>query len=180
MRLRAEALAILTALTAIALPAAAQQQPYAGQQERDIKALSADEVKQYLAGAGMGYAKAAELNRFPGPLHALELAEELRLTGEQRKAIQALMDAHKAEARGIGAKLLEAERALEDLFRSGNVSQAALAQAVAQAASLEAAYRLSHLEMHRRLRPLLTDEQAARYHALRGYGAAGGHPAHKH
>jgi Spy/CpxP family protein refolding chaperone len=128
----------------------------------------------------MGYAKAAELNRFPGPLHALELADRLRLTGEQRKAIQELMEAHKAEARAIGAKLLDTERALEHLFRSANVSQAALAQAVAQAASLQGAYRLSHLETHRRLRPLLTDEQVARYDELRGYASAGRQPAHKH
>ena len=167
-------------LAALALPAAAQHQPYAGQHERAIKALSADEVKQYLSGAGMGYAKSAELNRFPGPSHALELADELRLTGEQRKAIRQLMDAHKAEARAIGAKLLDAERALEHLFRSGNVSQAALAQAVAKAASLEAEYRLSHLETHRRLRPLLSEEQVGRYDLLRGYGSAKSHGAHKH
>ena len=35
----------------------------------DIKALSSEEVEQYLSGAGMGYAKAAELNRHPGPIH---------------------------------------------------------------------------------------------------------------
>ena len=34
--------------------------PYAGQQTRAIKALGADEVKALLAGAGMGYARAAD------------------------------------------------------------------------------------------------------------------------
>ena len=91
----------------------AQHQPYAGQHERELKAPSAEEVKQYLAGAGMGYAKAAELNRFPGPMHALELADQLKLTGEQRATAKQLMDAHKAEARGLGADLVAAERELE-------------------------------------------------------------------
>jgi Spy/CpxP family protein refolding chaperone len=165
---------------ALALPAAAQHQPYSGQQEREIKSLSAEEVKQYLSGAGMGYAKAAELNRFPGPSHALELAEQLGLSTEQRNDIKALMDSHKAEARAIGAKLVESERAIEQLFRSGNVPQSALADAVAKAAALQGEYRLSHLETHRRLRPLLTDEQVARYDRLRGYGASGAPQTHKH
>ena len=32
---------------------------YSGQQAREIKALSEEQIKQYIAGAGMGYAKAA-------------------------------------------------------------------------------------------------------------------------
>ena len=168
-------------LVALALPAQAQHlQPYAGQQERDIKGLSADEVKQYLSGAGMGFAKAAELNRFPGPSHALELADQLGLSTEQRSAIRALMDSHKAEASAIGKRLVEAERSLEQLFRSGNVPQPALADAVAKAAALYGEYRLSHLETHRRLRPLLTEEQVAHYDTLRGYAADGNQPRHRH
>ena len=64
--------AVLLVVILAAVPAAAQHHGYHGQPSREIKALSADEVKQYLAGAGMGYAKAAELNHFPGPQHALE------------------------------------------------------------------------------------------------------------
>lgn len=164
----------------LALPAAAQHQPYAGQHEREIKALSADEVKQYLSGAGMGFAKSAELNGFPGPSHALELADKLGLSAEQRRAIQVLMEAHKAEARAIGKKLVEAERSLEQLFRAGNVSQAALGKAVTDAAAIHGEYRLSHLETHRRLRPLLTAEQVARYDVLRGYATSDKQHTHKH
>lgn len=157
------------AAIALALPATAQHHGYAGQESRDIKALSADEVKQYLSGAGMGYAKPAELNRFPGPMHVLELADKLALSAEQRSATKALMDAHKAEARAIGAKLIEAERRLEHLFRSGRVAPAVLSKAVKEAAALEGDYRLSHLETHRRMRDLLTEEQVRRYAELRGY-----------
>jgi hypothetical protein len=136
-----------------------------GQERRD----------QYLSGAGMGYAKAAELNHFPGPMHVLELAAELRLSAEQRSATEQLQQAHHAEARALGAKLVAAEEALEQLFRSGQVERGALAQAVATAARLEGEYRLSHLETHRRMRALLSDEQVKRYDALRGYG---GHRKH--
>jgi Spy/CpxP family protein refolding chaperone len=153
---------------------------YAGQESRDLKALSPDEVKQYLSGAGMGYAKSAELNRFPGPMHALELADKLDLSPEQRQKTQALMAAHKAEARAIGAKLIAAEGALEALFRSGTVEQDQLQKAVQQAAALQGEYRLSHLETHRRMRALLTDEQVRRYDHLRGYAAPGGHGGTKH
>ena len=160
----------------------AQHQPYAGQQEREIKALSPDEVKQYLAGAGMGYAKPAEMNRFPGPMHVLELADKLALSPEQRASTKSLMDSHKAEARAIGAKRVESERAIEMLFRSGKLDDTALATSVREAAVLEGEYRLAHLETHRRMRALLSDEQVARYVRLRGYeGAASvSHEGRKH
>jgi Spy/CpxP family protein refolding chaperone len=169
-------IAVLSLLLA-ATPALAQRaQPYAGQQGRDVKSLSAEEVQQYLDGAGMGYAKPAELSSYPGPLHVLELADELKLTAEQRARTQALMEAHKAEARAIGAKRVESERALDALYATGLMDEAALAGAVRAAAVLEGEYRLSHLETHRRMRALLTDEQVARYNRLRGYGAGeGGH-----
>jgi hypothetical protein len=135
----------------------------------DIKALSSEEVDQYLSGAGMGYAKAAELNHYPGPMHVLELADQLKLTPEQRSATAKLMEAHRAEARKIGARLVAAERALDELFRNGTVAGDTLAQAVARSAVLEGEYRLAHLETHRRMRALLSDAQVARYDALRGY-----------
>jgi Spy/CpxP family protein refolding chaperone len=165
---------VLSLLVA-AMPALAQHQPYAGQQAREVKSLSAQEVEQYLAGAGMGYAKPAELSNYPGPMHVLELADKLVLTPEQRAQTKTLMDAHKAEARAIGAKRVEAERALDDLFAKGMMDEEALGRAVRAAAALEGEYRLSHLETHRRMRALLTEEQVARYNHLRGYGSGASH-----
>lgn len=173
-------IAALLAACSIAVPAQAQHQTYAGEQDREIKALSADEVKQYLSGAGMGYAKAAELNRFPGPMHAVELAGKLGLTPDQRLATQQLMDAHKAEARAIGAELVVAEKRLDTLFRDGKVTQATLAAAVNGAAAIQGKYRLSHLETHRRMRALLTDEQVTRYDGLRGYAQPAADATHRH
>jgi hypothetical protein len=173
-------LAALTAMSLLTATAQAQHQPYAGKQSRDIKALSPDEVKQYLSGAGMGYAKAAELNQFPGPMHVLELADKLDLSAQQRVEVKRLMQAHKAEARAIGAKVVESERALDALFRSGRVEPDALAEAVRAAAAAAAEYRLSHLETHRRTRALLSAEQVARYDELRGYVKSAAENAHRH
>ena len=60
-------------------PAAAQDPaPYAGLETREIKALSPEQIEDLLAGEGMGYALAAELNHYPGPRHVLALAAELQ------------------------------------------------------------------------------------------------------
>jgi Spy/CpxP family protein refolding chaperone len=142
-------------------------------------ASAQDREKQYLEGAGMGYARAAELNHFPGPMHVLELADQLKLTSGQRAATKALMDAHKAQARALGAEVVAAERELEQLFRSGKVDEAMLARAARTAAAVEGEYRLSHLETHRRMRDLLDADQVERYDELRG-NTAGKARHHKH
>ncbi len=68
--------ALLLAGTAAADTAA----PYAGQQTRAIKALSPEDIAGLRAGDGMAMAKAAELNRYPGPRHVLDLAGPLALS----------------------------------------------------------------------------------------------------
>ena len=67
----------------------AQESPYAGQEGRRIKSLSNREIAAYLAGAGMGFAKPAELNHYPGPKHVLELLDEMELTPEQEAQAKA-------------------------------------------------------------------------------------------
>ena len=61
----------------------------------------------------MGLALAAELNGYPGPMHVLENADGLALTPEQQQQTKALMQAHKEEAKAIGAKLAEIAVRLE-------------------------------------------------------------------
>jgi Spy/CpxP family protein refolding chaperone len=160
-------------LLAATLALAQHHSGYTGHESRDIKALSPDEIKQYQSGAGMAFALPAELNSYPGPMHALELADQLKLTGAQRTAIKALMDGHKAEARAIGARLVEAERDLDRLFASRQASADALKAKVLAAGELRSEYRLAHLETHRRTRELLTPEQVERYDSLRGYAQHG-------
>lgn len=61
---------------------------YAGQQTREIKALSAQQA-DLLAGRGMRLARAGELNHYPGPAHVLELRDKLGLTSNQVDAVRA-------------------------------------------------------------------------------------------
>jgi hypothetical protein len=77
----------------VALPVFAADTPYAGQQTRTIKALSDDDIATLRKGEGMGMAKAAELNGYPGPKHVLDLAQQLRLTDAQRDNVQAIFEA---------------------------------------------------------------------------------------
>ena len=76
-------LACTLALLAASAPVNSQS-PYVGQESREIKALSPQEISDYLSGKGMGLAKAAELNGYPGPAHVLELAAQLDLTPVQK------------------------------------------------------------------------------------------------
>src|SRR5262245_16502456 len=69
---------------------AQSQSPYVGQELREIKAMSPQEISDYLSGKGMGLAKAAELNGFPGPAYVLELATQLNLTTDQKIKTEAL------------------------------------------------------------------------------------------
>lgn len=165
-------------LGASSIAAAQHDQPYAGQQAREIKALSRDEIEGYLAGAGMGYARPAELNGYPGPMHVLQLAEQIKLTAQQKVAMRHLMEDHKAQARSLGARFVQSERELEVLFRAGNVDQATLAASVEQASMLQGLYRLSHLETHRKALALLTPDQVSAYNRARGYSS--GELEHQH
>src|SRR5215470_7257374 len=99
----------------------AQQHPslYAGQQSRDIKALSDDDIRGYLNGQGMALAKAGELNHYPGPLHVLELAEQLKLSDAQKRRTEAIRKTMLDETIPLGARIVEKERELDQLFSSG-------------------------------------------------------------
>ena len=65
-----------------AMFAAPAPSPYAGEQTREIKALSGSDIANLRNGRGMGLARPAELNRYPGPRHVLDTAE-LALTPAQ-------------------------------------------------------------------------------------------------
>ncbi|MDP1953533.1 MAG: periplasmic heavy metal sensor [Polaromonas sp.] len=142
---------------------------YAGQQSRSIKALSEAQTQDLLAGKGMELAKAAELNGYPGPMHTLELAQALALSPAQQLATQTLMERHKADARRLGAELVEAERALDQAFMTRQIDTASLKGHTQRIAELQAALRASHLQTHLQQTALLSPQQIKRYAELRGY-----------
>ena len=96
--------------------------PYTGLQAREIKALSPQDTEGLLQGRGMSLALTAELNGYPGPMHVLELADALQLDAGQRERTQNLMAAHKAQARELGAQVVQAERELDLAFAGGKVT----------------------------------------------------------
>ena len=112
MKIAIAALAVLLAGPAVAQQHQHGQSPYAGLQQREVKALSDQQISDLRAGRGMGPALAAELNGYPGPIHAIELADRLHLTAEQRKQLQAQYEAMKAEAITVGEKLIGKQRSI--------------------------------------------------------------------
>ena len=144
--------------------------PYAGEQTRAIKSLSASDVTGLKTGAGMAYAKAAERSGYPGPAHVLELATQLQLDDEQLSATRKLMEAHKARASTLGEQVIEAERALDLAFSSRQVDAQRTEDLTRQIGTLQARLRAEHLQTHLAQTTLLSARQVASYQSLRGYG----------
>ena len=156
----------------------AQASPYAGEQAREIKSLSPSDIRALQTGAGMGYAKAAELNGYPGPMHVVELAHPLRLSGAQRSASEQLLTSHKAKARALGEQLLAAERALDAAFASQQIDASRITVLTQQIGALQAALRAEHLHTHLQQTALLSTQQIASYQSLRGYDKVANHTQH--
>lgn len=158
----------------------AQHSPYAGEEGRAFSSLSAEDVAALRAGEGWGLAKPAELNGWPGPRHALDLAGELELTPGQVAALEALFAAMRAEAIRTGEAYLAAEAALDAAFRTDSPEADEIARLAAEAGRTLAAVRGAHLEAHLETRAVLSAEQVEEYVRLRGYGAATAHGAGGH
>jgi Spy/CpxP family protein refolding chaperone len=144
---------------------------YAGQQSRTTSSLSDEETAGLKAGKGLGLAKPAELNGYPGPMHVLELADQLALTAAQKSATQQIFDRMAARAKAAGDAYIEAEQALDGVFRSGKADFNAVATALARADKARAEVRMAHLAAHIETTPILTPQQRAMYAKLRGYAA---------
>jgi Spy/CpxP family protein refolding chaperone len=158
-------------VAAAAAAVSAQTSPYAGHQDRPIKALSTQDVNDLMTGQGLGLAKAAELNGYPGPVHVLEHAAALALSEQQRRATEALMQSHRSRARSLGAELVNAERTLDEAFARKAVDPALVARLTAEIGSKQAQLREEHLRTHLEQTALLSREQVLRYAELRGYTA---------
>jgi hypothetical protein len=152
------------------LPVAAQTAaPYAGQQARSIKALSADDVRGYLAGEGIGMAKAGELNHYPGPKHVLAMSAHLLLSEAQTQRLQNIEARMTADAVPLGRDIVREESALDARFAQHTIDEATLRQMTAHIALLQGQLRAVHLLAHLATRTLLTDQQVRTYDRMRGY-----------
>lgn len=145
--------------------------PYAGQQDRKIKALDPGFAKGLREGAGLGFAKSAELNGWPGPLHVLELANALNLSDAQLTQVTAIREDMLAKAIPLGEALIAAERRLEQLF-DDTPDRNDLEQATSEIGALRAQLRTVHLDAHLKTAPLLSRHQTMIYARERGYADA--------
>ena len=138
-------------------------------EQGEIKALSNEQIAELRAGRGMGLALAAELNGYPGPLHVLELADQLQLTVEQKQRVQQLYERMKAEAIAVGEKLIASERELDQEFATRMMTAARLKSLMAQIGERQGELRAVHLKYHLTTAELLSDAQKQRYAEVRGY-----------
>jgi len=131
--------------------------------------VSDQQRSQYLNGEGMGFAKAAELNHYPGPRHVLDIADKLGLSPEQLAATRTLFDDVHTKAQALGKQLLATEDELDTLFREQHADADKVGQLTAEIANLQGQLRALHLMAHVRERALLSAEQVTKYDALRTY-----------
>jgi hypothetical protein len=158
---------------------ASEQAPYAGEERRAIKSFSAQEIQSLQNGGGMGFAKLAELNHFPGPKHVLDSRDELELSPSQLAATESLYEEMRRNAVVLGEELLLAESRLDQDFEAGTIRSETLRSALLEIGTIRARLRFVHLESHLRQKQLLTDEQVLKYDELRGYqGAMQDHSRH--
>nr|WP_321458157.1 hypothetical protein [uncultured Cohaesibacter sp.] len=151
--------------------AAETQSKYAGQEKRDIKSLSDDDIAELRRGGGWGLAKAAELNGVPGPTHLLELKDKIPLDAEQVEKLQALYDKMTEEAKAQGESFISLEAKLNEEFRSGIINDGLLQTSLGYIEEARRKLRYIHLSAHLQTLKILTTEQIAQYNHLRGYDA---------
>lgn len=158
---------------------ASQSSGYAGMQAREIKALSAEQVADLRDGRGMGASLPAELNGVPGPLHVLQLSQQLKVTAEQQASLERITADMKASAQRLGGQVIAEETALDTAFKARAIDAKGVEEATARIAALQGQLRAVHLVAHLRTRELLSDQQVQDYNEARGY-ASGQSQQHRH
>ncbi|MEE8553314.1 MAG: hypothetical protein V3S72_08435 [Desulfobacterales bacterium] len=164
---------ILIMITPSTLSAAdhSYKSKYAGEEKREIKSLSETDIEELKNGKGWGLAKAAELNGLPGPVHLLEMKEEIHLSAKQIRVIEDLYKKMKQEAIPLGLELIELERELNNHFSNRTITDELLGILLERIAQIQKKLRYVHLSTHLETPNILTPEQIALYNKLRGYSS---------
>jgi hypothetical protein len=144
---------------------------YTGQEKRAIKSLSTADIKDLRNGAGWGLAKAAELNGVPGPVHLLEMKNEISLSADQIKQIEGLYREMKSQAIPLGLELIELENKLNKQFASNTITESSLKTQLEKIAQVRSQLRFVHLSAHLKTPEILSHQQIQLYKKLRGYSS---------
>jgi Spy/CpxP family protein refolding chaperone len=142
---------------------------YTGEVDRVIKSLSAKDIEDLTLGNGMGLAKAAELNGYPGPKHVLEMQEQLFLEKEQLTSINQIFEDMKSQAQSQGQKLISLEKELNDYFSNTTITNDILETTSKKIAEAKSNLRYIHLSAHIKTTEILSKNQIKKYNQLRGY-----------
>ena len=142
---------------------------YTGQEYREIKSLSSEDIDELQNGKGWGLAKAAELNGMPGPLHLLEMKDEIKLSEVQVRQIEQLYGEMKKEAIPLGLEFITLEKKLNNAFANRTIDEKTLKSLLEQIANTYMALRYVHLSAHLKTPIILTTSQIETYNKLRGY-----------
>lgn len=145
---------------------------YVGQETREIKSLSPQDIREYQEGEGMGLAKVAELNGYPGPRHVLDLSEELSLTSDQLSGVRGIYERMHTRAVELGENIVEKERTLDQIFASGQATAEGIVEMTRDIGTIQSSLREAHLLAHLETLQILKDDQVRRYYSLRGYSHA--------
>ena len=142
---------------------------YTGQEYREIKSLSSEDIDELQNGKGWGLAKAAELNGMPGPVHLLEMKEEINLSDIQVSQIERFYAKMKNDAIPLGLRLIELERELNNDFADRTIGEKRLKNLLDRIAEVYMSLRYVHLSTHLKTPSILTPSQIETYNKLRGY-----------
>ena len=162
-------ISVLIAFPISAYSNQAYKSQYEGQEKREIKSLSDQDIAELKAGSGWGLAKAAELNGVPGPKHLLEMKNAIKLTPEQVLEIEGIYALMNEQAVILGLELIELERKLNSHFANRTVNEEILKDLLEKIARTYQELRYVHLSAHLKTPLILSPEQIEQYNTLRGY-----------
>lgn len=160
---------LLTSFVLLADEKESHKSDYTGEVDRVIKSLSANDIKDLTLGNGMGLAKAAELNGYPGPKHVLEMQEELLLEKEQLTSIKLIFEEMKSQARSQGKIFISLEKSLNDHFSNATITNDTLEPTLKNISEAKNNLRYIHLSAHIKTTEILSKNQIKKYNQLRGY-----------
>jgi hypothetical protein len=149
-----------------------QVSPYAGQEIRNIKSLSDNDVQSLRNGTGEafgGVAKLAELNGYPGPRHVLDMGSELQLTDRQRMEIELIYQNMSNKAKSIGVAIIAIEQDMDRALANKTITEENLQLMLDKSGDLYGQLRFVHLSAHLDTVKTLTIEQVQMYNKIRGY-----------
>ena len=145
---------------------------YAGQEMQAIKSLSPKDIAELKRGGGWELAKAAELNGLPGPVHLLEMREEIDLNDTQVTEITKIYNQMKSQAIQQGERLIALELELENHFQNRTIDNTVLRSSLDAIEEVRKELRYIHLSAHLATPDILSEEQIEKYNVLRGYSNA--------